>query len=153
FPPRELAELRRQTPGVRLLNFYGPTETNVCTYYELPPELAPDGELPIGSAASGNVVWAEKDDGTHAEPGETGELVVTGPTVMLGYFGELPHPRGAPYRTGDLVRVRADGAFQFLGRRDQLVKLHGYRVELGEVEAALRRHPELGEVAVTVSGS
>lgn len=153
FPPRELAALRRGLPAVRLVNLYGPTETNVCTYYEVPAEVRPDAPVPIGVAASGDSVWAEKEDGTPAAPGEVGELLVLGPSVMLGYFGEEPRRGGEPYRTGDLVRVREDAGFDFIGRRDQQVKLRGHRIELGEVETALLAHPDVEEVAVTVVGS
>ncbi len=153
FPPRLLALLRRELPGVRVSNLYGPTETNVCTFYDAPAEVDGETPVPIGTAASGDEVWAVKDDGSRAATGDIGELLVTGPTVMLGYWGQAPHPRGAPYRTGDLVRVRSDGGFEYLGRRDRMVKLKGHRVELGEVETALRHHPEIGEVAATVVGS
>jgi amino acid adenylation domain-containing protein len=153
FPPRLLAELRRNLPRVRLLNLYGPTETNVCTFYDAPAEVDGKTPVPIGVAASGDDVWAVKDDGSTAATGDVGELVVTGPTVMLGYWGKEPHPRGTPYRTGDLVRVRPEGGFEYLGRRDRMVKLKGHRVELGEVESALGHHPSIGEVAATVVGS
>jgi amino acid adenylation domain-containing protein len=153
FPPRALARLRRETHGMRLFNFYGPTETNVVTYYEVPSHVADDVPIPIGTAASGAVVWAEKEDGSRASSGEVGELFVTGPTVMLGYWGRPPHPHGTPYPTGDIVRIRSDGGFDYLGRRDGMVKLKGYRVELGEVETALGRHPEIAAVAATVVGS
>lgn len=153
FPPRLLAALRRSLPGVRVLNLYGPTETNVCTFYEAPAEVDGETPVPIGAAASGDEVWAVKDDGSRATAGEVGELLVTGPTVMLGYWGQDPHPRGAPYRTGDLVRARSDGGFDYLGRRDRMVKLKGHRVELGEVESALGHHAGIGEVAAAVVGS
>ena len=64
----------------RLLNWYGPTETNVCTSHEVvAQDLRRDQPVPIGTAASGDAVWAEKPDGTPADPGEEGELVVDGP--------------------------------------------------------------------------
>jgi L-proline---[L-prolyl-carrier protein] ligase len=153
FAPRELRRLRRGLPEARLLNLYGPTETNVCTFHEVESEVSETLPIPIGNACSGDEAWAQKDDGSRAGPGESGELWVKGPTVMLGYWGREPHPRGAPYPTGDLVRVRPDGAYDYLGRRDQMVKLRGYRVELGEVETALGRHPEISQVAAAVVGA
>jgi clorobiocin biosynthesis protein CloN4 len=153
FPLSELAQLRRRAPDCRLFNLYGPTETNVCTCYEVPRRSVPDAAIPIGVAASGDVVWAEREDGARAAAGEVGELLVSGPTVMLGYWGQPPHPRGAPYRTGDLVRVREGGAFEYLGRRDHLVKIRGHRVELGEVEVALGRHPEIAQAVAVVVGA
>lgn len=138
--------------GARLLNLYGPTETNVCTSHAVvPDDLVRDQPVPIGTAACGDSVWAEKPDGTVAGPGEEGELVVSGPTVMAGYWGGEPH-RGS-YRTGDVVRVLDAGLFDFVGRRDDLVKVRGHRIELGDVEATLAVHPGVAEVAVIVSGA
>jgi amino acid adenylation domain-containing protein len=153
YPIKELRRLREGLPRVRLFNWYGPTETNVCTAYEV-GEIARDRAIPvpIGHAASSDRVWAVKDDGTEAEIGEEGELVVTGPTVSLGYWGRAA--RGdAPYRTGDIVRREDDGEYVYVGRRDQMVKIRGHRVESGEVEAALLTHPDVAEAAVAAVGS
>ena len=150
LPP--LRALRAAWPNARLFNFYGPTETNVCTSYEVkaidPSRRDP---VPIGTAASGDHVWAERPDGTIAQSGEEGELVATGPTVMLGYWGHPPVD-GAPYRTGDIVRVLEDGGFEYVGRRDRMLKVRGQRVELGEIEATLLEHPEVRECAVVPIG-
>jgi L-proline---[L-prolyl-carrier protein] ligase len=153
YPIKQLRRLRDGLPGVRLFNWYGPTETNVCTGYEV-TEIAADRSVPvpIGQAASGNRVWAVKDDGSHAGIGEEGELMVSGPTVSLGYWGRESHG-DEPYRTGDIVRRQADGDFVYVGRRDHMVKIRGHRVELGEVEAALLAHPEVEEAAVAAVGS
>jgi amino acid adenylation domain-containing protein len=153
YPVEHLRRLRTHLPGIRLLNLYGPTETNVCTYFEvtdLPAEST--RPVPIGRACSGDKVWVARADGTPAEPGEEGELIVDGPTVMLGYHGQ-PAQAGRPYGTGDRVILADDGNFEYLGRRDSMVKLRGYRVELGEIEAALRRHPDVSEVVVAVRGA
>jgi len=152
FPVKHLRRLRERWPEVRLLNLYGPTETNVCTCFEV-GERAPEigVSLPIGSACCGDRVWARRDDGAAAGPGEIGEAMVEGPTVMIGYWGEAP--QAGPYATGDLVRVLAGGGFEFLGRRDHMVKLRGHRIDLGEVESALAEHPAVREAAVVVGGS
>ena len=85
-------------------------------------------------------------DGKPVAEGEVGELFIEGPTVMLGYWdGGRRTPAKHPYPTGDLVARRPDGAYLYHGRRDHLVKIHGFRVELGEVEAALNAHPGLRE--------
>lgn len=136
----------------RLLNLYGPTETNVCTFHEVSDtDLARERPVPIGVAASGDTVWAERADGRAAGPGEDGEILVEGPSVMSGYWGTPPHQ--GPYRTGDLARVLADGSFDYLGRRDQMVKVRGRRIELGDVEAALRAAEGVSEAAVVVAGA
>ena len=113
FPLPYLRKLRDRWSGVRMLNLYGPTETNVCTYYEVEGPLD-EGmrSLPIGQACSGDRAWAEKDDGAVAGVGEEGELVVDGPTVMLGYWGRDPQ-RGAPTAPGSRS-PEASGDYSFL---------------------------------------
>lgn len=152
FPVKYLRSLRDYLPA-RILNLYGPTETNVCTFYEvvgIPADQV--GSVPIGKACSGDRIWAQRPDGTAAEPGEEGELVVAGPTVMLGYWGQ-PRRAGEPYRTGDRVTLLESGDYQYLGRRDGMVKVRGYRVEVGEIEAVLHAHPAIADVAVLLSGA
>lgn len=150
FPIGQVRKLAGWTDA-RLLNLYGPTETNVCTYHEtVPADLARDQAVPIGLAASGDRVWACRDDGRPARVGEEGELIVDGPTVMLGYWGR--EPQRGPYRTGDIVRVLADGGFDYVGRRDHMVKVRGHRVEPGDVETVLAAHPRVGEACVVVVG-
>ena len=164
YPTAHLRELRALVPGVPLWNLYGPTETNVCTYYEvrdLPPD---DRTIPIGRACENTEVFAITESGAAAGVGEEGELWVRGPTVMKGYWNRpertaevlgadtRPGGLGDPvYRTGDIVRLREDGDYDFLGRRDHQIKSRGYRIELGEIEAALNAHPAvLVGVAVAV---
>ena len=78
--------------------------------------------------------------------------MVTGPTVMLGYWGQLAHG-DKPYATGDLVQLLDDGNYIYIGRRDRQVKIRGHRIELGDIEAALEGYPAIHEVAVTVVGT
>ncbi|KIG13412.1 non-ribosomal peptide synthetase [Enhygromyxa salina] len=152
FPIKHLRRLREQFSAVRLLNFYGPTETNVCTYHEVltidPARATP---VPIGRACCADEAWAINADGEVAKPGETGELMVRGPTVMTGYWGRPPLGTH-PYATGDIVRVLEDGVYEYVGRRDHMVKVRGMRIEIGEVEAALLEHPAINQVAVIVAG-
>lgn len=150
FPIKHLAALRRALPTARLLNLYGPTETNVCTIHEVGEVDESAGPIPIGHASSGDRVWAVTDDGREAKTGEVGELMVEGPTVMAGYWGEAE--QAPAYATGDIVERLPDGAFRYLGRRDHMVKVRGFRIELGEIEAALATHPAIHEVAVVVVG-
>ena len=152
FSIRYVRRLRDRWPALRLLNLYGPTETNVCTFHEV-REIDPTRTraVPIGRACSGDTVWIAREDGTPAAEGEEGMLMVDGPTVMMGYWGHPPHGSGS-YATGDLVRSNADGDHEYIGRRDSMVKVRGFRIELGEIEAALMSHPATREVAVVVTG-
>jgi len=153
FPIRPLRELfEAWGSAVRFFNLYGPTETNVCTSFEV-KEIAPDrrNAVPIGAACSGDRVWAEHPGGRRAEVGEEGELMVAGPTVMLGYWG-CDRLEGRPYATGDWVR-RVDATnYEYAGRRDHQVKVRGYRMELGAIEAALEGHPKVARAVVVVEG-
>lgn len=151
-PIKYVRMVRERWPDVRLWNLYGPTETNVCTAYEvvgaadaLPPTL------PIGRATCGDSVQARRTDGSLASPGEEGELFVTGPTVMRGYFGQ-PRLTG-PYATGDWVRVLPDGGFEYRGRHDRMLKVSGHRIEPAEIEAALLSHERIREAAVIAEGT
>jgi amino acid adenylation domain-containing protein len=162
FPPKYLGRLMAELPHPRYLNWYGPTETNVCTAFEVPAGGADGGPVPIGKACANTEVFAVTGDGRRVrEPGEEGELYVRGPTLMRGYWGQpaktrealVPHPfrteyEELVYRTGDLVTLEPDGNYAYVGRRDSMVKIRGYRVELGEVESALYRHPAVHEAAV-----
>jgi len=144
-------QVRERWPSVRLLNFYGPTETNVCTYYEVRSSPSDLPAIPIGQACSGDSVWAVTPAGTPAGFGEEGELCVSGPTVMLGYWGQPPQGAKA-YRTGDIVRLLPDGNYAYIGRRDGMVKVRGNRVELAEIEAVLLADRRIREAAVVVVG-
>jgi len=162
FPVKYLRELQARLGGVEFYNLYGPTETNVCTYHQVPDPLAPETtDIPIGRACANTEVFAIDESGRPAGPGQTGELYVRGPTVMLGYWG-LPEKtrdllianplqpgfHDPAYRTGDLVRLEADGCYRFLGRRDHMVKSRGYRIELGEIEQTLYDHLQVKEAVV-----
>lgn len=164
YPTKHLRKLRRLFPEADLWNLYGPTETNVCTYYRVHDLPEDDRPIPIGRACENIEVFAIRDDGARAGIGEEGELYVRGSSVMKGYWGRpeksedvlvqsplSPHFSEAAYRTGDMVRLREDGDYDFLGRRDHQVKSRGYRIELGEVEAAISTHPRVLEsVAIAV---
>lgn len=141
FPPRELASFAAKVPASRLWNLYGPTETNVCTYYAVERDLL-DGqrETPIGLACPyAHCLLVMEGDRTRVIEGVgIGELVVAGPTTA----------GGGPYATGDRVERKDDGYYYFRGRLDRMVKIRGYRVEPGEVEAALEKHVSVRQAAV-----
>ena len=134
-----------------MLNLYGPTErmSAPTTRSWIPRDDVT--ALPIGRACSGDRVWAVKDDGAEAGVGETEELLVDGPTVMLGYWGRPAHRGRTP--TGDLVERLDEANYAYLGRRDAMVKIRGHRVELGDVEAAVSAHPSVREAAAVAVGS
>jgi amino acid adenylation domain-containing protein len=158
FPVKHLRALQSLLPGRRYFNLYGPTETNVCTFYEVPSRTSEERTepFPIGkvcSHLSGKVV----DENQNAvDRGEEGELCIDGPGVMQGYWN-LPEQSakaflddtsdGRWYKTGDLVVEDADGNYIYRGRRDRMIKKRGYRVELGEIESCLYRHPAIKEAA------
>ena len=163
FPVKHLGELKSLIPGADYYNLYGPTETNVCTFFKV--EDIPQDRvepLPIGRACANTQVFAVNDDNRVAEPGEVGELYVRGPSLMKGYWG-LPEKTstvlipdtvqswgggGSVYRTGDQVKLSEEGDYLFIGRRDHMIKSRGYRIELGEIESTLYKHPDVQEVAV-----
>jgi amino acid adenylation domain-containing protein len=159
FPVPQLRALRQLWPLPRYVNLYGPTETNVCTFFELPPTTPPERiePYPIGRSCPHVRCRVVEADGTTVAPGTEGELVVTGDGVMQGYWN-LPQQNARAflvdamgarwYRTGDLVVESADGIYVFHGRRDRMVKRRGYRIELAEIEAGLAVYPAAREVAV-----
>lgn len=159
FPIVHLRAVKALWPIPRYFNLYGPTETNVCTWYEVPAQIPAERSepFPIGKVCShlqGLVV--DEHDHEVARGGE-GELCIRGAGVTQGYWNLpennqrafLQRPDGTRwYRTGDLVVEEPGGDFRFLGRKDRMVKKRGYRVELGEIEACLYRHPQVREAAV-----
>jgi amino acid adenylation domain-containing protein len=155
FPVKHLRRAMIAIPSARFHNLFGPTETNVCTAYEVPAPPAEDATaIPIGRASCGDVATILDPDGRPVPDGEVGELFIDGPTVMLGYWDAGKRTTAKhPYPTGDLVSRRPDGELAYHGRRDHMVKVHGFRVELGEVEVALQAHPGIREAVVCVHAS
>ncbi len=158
MPPAAAAAIRAAHPGVRLVNGYGPTESSIVASAHAIDRV--DGSpLPIGRPLPGYRFHVLGEGSEPVEPGEPGELWISGPGVARGYRGdpELTGDRFRPdpsapgermYASGDLVRWREDGELLFLGRRDLQVKIAGYRVEPGEVEQVLGTHPGVGQAAV-----
>lgn len=161
FPMKYLRKLMELIPTAQYHNLYGPTETNVCTYYPV-TKIPEKGEsLPIGKACANNRVYALDERGEIANVGEMAELYVQGPSLMKGYWGQpektklvlvsgpkfLGWSQEKAYKTGDLVKQDAEGNYIFIGRRDRTVKSRGYRIDLDAIEAILYRHPQVKEVA------
>ncbi|WP_406044088.1 amino acid adenylation domain-containing protein [Micromonospora sp. NBC_00898] len=159
--PLPLAQQLRHG-SARLFNMYGPTETTIWSAcWEVPAEPV---DVSLGRPIPGTRLRVLDPSGRLCPIGVPGELVIGGAGVALGYLHQpgltgqrfVADPWGPPgsrmYRTGDLVRYRADGGLEFLGRRDQQVKVRGHRLELGEVEAALRAVPGVREAAAALHG-
>lgn len=168
---RQARSFAAAAPGARLENLYGPTELTVtCTGYRLPADPAhwprtANGTLPIGTAHPGAEVLVVDE---RMRPADEGELLARGPQRFPGYLNPADDPgryaTGEPdtgltcyesgpltdahwYRTGDRVAQGSDGLLH-LGRLDNQVKISGYRVELGEIEEALRAHPGVVDAVV-----
>lgn len=143
----DLALLTAAVPGAVCANLYGPTETNVVTFYRVPAAFDPAAPPPIGRACPFARVLVDPS---------TGELLAGGESLMSGYWNRpgdnaraFVNRGGALYyRTGDRAHADPSGNLVFAGRLDRQVKRRGYRIELGEIEAALAGHPAIMEVGV-----
>ena len=155
-------------PSVRLVNRYGPTETTMfSTAHEVsvrPSAEADADRIPIGRAVGRRTIHLLDEQRQPVPAGSTGEIYIGGETLASGYLNQpeltaekfIPDPfretTGARlYKTGDRGRFRPDGSLDFLGRLDHQVKLRGFRVELGEIEAVLGGHPEVTAGAVAAN--
>lgn len=157
--------VRSWSAGRRLINAYGPTEVTVCASWgEVAEWSSPWARVPIGEALEGAELYVLDDGMMPVVRGGSGELYVGGAGLARGYLGRsgasaerfVPHPwrEGARlYRTGDRVRERPDGWLEYLGRRDEQVKIRGVRVEPGELEATLAGLSGVSAAAVVVVGT
>ncbi|HEU4881056.1 MAG TPA: amino acid adenylation domain-containing protein [Longimicrobium sp.] len=155
--PALVRQFHQQLPGVGLSNLYGPTEAGEVTAWECRPDA---GRVSIGRAIHNSAVYVLDRAGEPVPVGVAGELFIGGVAVGRGYLGRprltaerfVPDPFGDPgarlYRTGDLCRWLADGTVEYLGRTDFQVKVRGFRVEPGEIEARLASHPGVREAVV-----
>ncbi len=152
------------SPGISLLNAYGPTEcSDDVTHQQIRQASELAGPLaPLGYPLPNTRLYILDAAGQPVPVGVSGELWIGGKGVGRGYVGDgrrtaevfRPDPFGEGgqrlYRSGDLARYRAEGQIEFLGRMDQQVKLRGYRIELGEIEAVLRKHEAVRDCVVVV---
>lgn len=162
------AALRLHLPATRLINLYGPTETILATWMEV-PEARWSETVPIGRAIPGYRVFVVNGDDRLCDDGSVGEIVICAPSLPDGYtagadadgaarFGPLSLPGAAEslrcYRTGDLGRWRTDGLLEWCGRADRQIKLRGTRVEPAEIESAAIEHPAVIDcVVVGIAGT
>jgi amino acid adenylation domain-containing protein len=158
----KLRELFARHPEATLHNHYGPSETHVVTALTLTGDPQQWPALPsIGRPIQNTQIYLLDKHRAPVPVGLPGELYIGGVSLARGYF-ERPdvtaekfisdpfghEPGGRLYKTGDLARFLPDGEIEFLGRIDHQVKIRGYRVELGEIETALNRQPEVRECVV-----
>ena len=148
------ADVARYGSGRRLVNSYGATETTCCV---CAGDLEPGADITLGRPVANSSVRVLDDDGERLPRGAIGEICADGAAVALGYLapgeGFAPshfRPGSALYRTGDLGFFRDDGRIQLVGRRDRQVKIHGQRIEPGEIEAALMEIPGVRAAHVLV---
>jgi len=156
-----IAQIQKYAPNCRIFNHYGPTETTVGVLaYPLQPGEKPETQTaPIGRPLANTQVYLLDSELQPVPIGVSGELYIGGAGVARGYFNRpeltsekfIPHPFGGTgrlYKTGDLARYLPDGNIEFIGRSDRQVKIHGFRIEPGEIETALRQHPAVRETVV-----
>ncbi|PYQ92624.1 MAG: non-ribosomal peptide synthetase, partial [Acidobacteria bacterium] len=156
---------RQRAPAVELFNEYGPTETVVgCCVHEVAAADASARTVAIGTPTPGTQLYVLTHRLTPAPIGVIGELYIAGVQLARGYLSQsartaerfVPDPYGPAgcrmYRSGDLASWRRDGQLEYRGRTDRQVKIHGYRIELEEVEAALRHDPRVDDaLPITLS--
>jgi amino acid adenylation domain-containing protein/non-ribosomal peptide synthase protein (TIGR01720 family) len=157
-----LQRFRNLSERMDIVNGYGPTETTICaTLFPFNAATEPDRRTPIGTGIRGYEVYLVDTNMQPVPIGIPGELCIGGVGLARGYINHpeltaerfIPHsfstvPGARLYKTGDLARYLPDGTLEFFGRDDLQVKVRGYRIELEEIEAALRQHPEVRETVV-----
>ncbi len=164
FPTDKLKHLMDLLPHARYSNVYGPAEVNQCTFFNFDSSISLENAVPLGQVWEAAEGIVRGRGGSDVRNGEDGELLISSGTMMKGYWGRedltassVIRLRAADgeerlfYKTRDIVRHRPDGSLDFVGRADRQVKVRGYRVELNEIEAAIRDHDGISDCGVVVS--
>lgn len=149
----------------RVFNMYGITETTVhVTCHRVTIDDTSTSDTPMGQPLGDLTLYLLDDEGDPTAPGQVAELYVSGPGVAVGYHDRpvltaerflrdpFRNDGATMYRSGDLARVREDGALVYAGRADDQVKINGFRMELGEIEAAIAAHPDVLQACVLTTG-
>jgi amino acid adenylation domain-containing protein len=161
FPVPQLRRLQSFLPNARIANIYGPTETNIITYYWIEQIHEDTDSIPLGNVVEDTeIIVVSENQQKICEPYEVGELWCRGGTVTIGYFGMPEKTKEclvkSPFhaypclfwRTGDYGFYDDQGLLHYRGRRDHMIKVKGYRIEIGEIESALAQFEGLDEFAV-----
>lgn len=163
MPIKYLNYWKRYFPNIMYANLFGPTETtDICAYYIVNREFKETETLPIGNACNNCNLFAVDEEGNKVTGEMMGELYVSGPFIAMGYYGNKKKTKEAfvqnpthddypeiVYKTGDLVRQNEYGEYEYLGRKDFQIKHMGYRIEMGEIEAAFGAVEEI-ELAICI---
>jgi amino acid adenylation domain-containing protein len=161
LPPGLVREFHERLPGAALHHMYGPTEATIAATGRRCAADEAGAGASIGTPVDNARVYVLDAAGEPVPVGATGEICIGGAGVARGYLGAARHtaarfvpdpfggePGARLYRSGDLGRWRADGTLEFQGRTDQQVKVRGFRIEPGEIEARLAAHPAVRETVV-----
>lgn len=161
FPVPQLRRLHQSLPNTKIANIYGPTETNIITYYWINDIPDDNSSVPLGFAVDDTEILVVSEDMKRiCQTNEIGELWCRGGTVTVGYLGleektkqslvRSPFHKYPAYfwKTGDYGFLDEKGLLHYNGRKDHMVKVKGYRIEIGEVETAISSYKTLDEFAV-----